>query len=236
MPLVLSRRNEAELLDNPNDVLVDLPGNLRDLRILNRWFGGTSIAFWHVQSLLGKRDNANLLDVATGSADIPASIRQRLARKGIALEVVGLDSSEEVLAEARSHSAASVRLVQGDAEQLPWPDETFDIVTCCLAIHHFETEAAVRVLSEMWRVARVGVIVVDLRRGALALAGTWIVTRTVARNPVTRHDGPLSVWRAFTPAEMAHLVTVAGWRDGTLYRHRLFRQAVVARKVPLRDV
>ena len=62
----------------------------------------------------------------------------------------------------------------------------------------------------MRRVARRGVIVNDLVRGWFGYLGAWLLTRVLSDNPLTRHDGPLSVRRAYTPVEMARLAERAG--------------------------
>ena len=79
-----------------------------------------------------------------------------------------------------------------------------------LVVHHLEPDAVVRLLREMARVARIGVVVNDLVRGRLALAGAWALTRVATRNRYTRHDAPLSVRRAYTRAELDGLVADAG--------------------------
>src|SRR5881227_4356365 len=61
--------------------------------------------------------SATVLDVATGTG---AVARELLAQKGCT--VVGLDQSPEMLAEARRRLPAGVRLIQGSAEKLPFPD------------------------------------------------------------------------------------------------------------------
>ena len=65
-------------------------------------------------------------------------------------------------------------------------------------------------LGEMRRVARRGVVVNDLVRGWLGYAGAWLLSRAVTRNPLTRHDAPLSARRAYTRAEMVALAARAG--------------------------
>jgi hypothetical protein len=64
----------------------------------------------------------------------------------------------------------------------------------------------------MRRVARLGVVVNDLARGRVPLALAWLTLHAVTRNPYTLHDGPLSVRRAYTPAEATSLAEGAGLR------------------------
>jgi SAM-dependent methyltransferase len=206
-----------------------LPENLRDIRRLNRWTGGTALAVKTIVPLL-EAPECSLLDVATGSGDIPLAVAADAARRGISLRVTGLDRSGEILREAHRVSGGWLSLVEGDARKLSFPDEAFDVVSLCLALHHFDAEDAVNVLREMWRVARQGLVVVDLRRNALALAGVWVLTRTIARNRLTQHDGPLSVRRAYVPSEVRELALHAGIPDPVVGVHGPARLTLVARK------
>ena len=129
-----------------------------------------------------------------------------------------------------------MRLARADGRELPWTDGAFEIVSCCLALHHFPPVEAARVLREMWRVASGGIVVTDLTRSYPAYVGTWLATRTVASNVLTRHDGPLSVLRAYTPQEMRELAAAARDRAGDRSRvsivpsstHRMEGRAAVA--------
>lgn len=231
---VPQRRDCREWLDDPASLpSVDLSKNLQDIRRLNRWLGETSIVLRYLQRLLGSPP-ATLLDVATGSGDIPLHAFIWATASNLDLTVTGLDSSQEVLNEARARCGGAVRLVTGDARQLPFEENTFDIVTSSLALHHFDPDDAVLALSEMWRVARGAVLVVDLVRSYPAYAGTWLATRIVARNRITRHDGPLSVLRSYTPTESLDLARAAGLVNPLVTAHVPFRQALVAIKQPAR--
>lgn len=224
-----SRDSRPELLDRPESVRNDLPENLRDIRRLNRLTGGTALAAKSILPLLHRPDSS-LLDVATGSGDIPLAVRARAVRHGISVHPTGLDRSGEVLCEARRVGGELLTLVEGDARKLPFDDAAFDVVSLCLALHHFDPEDAVVVLQEMWRVASRGLVVVDLRRGALALLGAWFLTRTVARNRLTQHDGPLSVRRAYTPSEVLALALDAGIPDPVVTARGPARLTLIARK------
>ena len=95
----------------------------------------------------GPRDT--VLDVATGTG---AVARELLARKRCT--VVGLDQSPEMLAEARRRLPASVTLLEGRAEALPFPDGAFDALTFTYLLRYVDDPAAV--LRELARVVRPG--------------------------------------------------------------------------------
>lgn len=182
-------------------------------------------------ALLRGSDRARVLDIATGSADIPRALQRWGAANGVTLDIVAADVSPEILAEARRWvSNTGIRLVRADARTLPWPDGSFDLVCCCLALHHFPPAEARRVLHEMWRVSARFVLVTDLSRGYAAYLGTWLATHVLAANPLTRHDGPLSVLRAYTRSELQALAEAAGLERVTVRPAQPFRQVLIARK------
>ena len=96
---------------------------------------------------VGPRDT--VLDVATGTG---AVARDLVARTGCT--VVGLDQSPEMLAEAQRRLPASVTLVEGRAEQLPFPDAAFDALTFTYLLRYVDDPAAT--LRELARVVRPG--------------------------------------------------------------------------------
>jgi SAM-dependent methyltransferase len=207
----------AELLDGPLDDSAALAANLRDLARLNRASGGIGLSRRAIAALrasdgVGK---TTLLDVGTGGADIPIALLARAARERRALAVTATDSRAEVLAAAREARPAIDRIAGltleiADGRGLPYPDGAFDVAHASLVIHHLEPDDAVAFLRELRRVARAGIVVNDLVRGRLAWVGTWLAVHTLATGRYTRHDGPLSVRRAYSRAEMLGLFEVAG--------------------------
>lgn len=212
MRLPLSRRSaELELLDLGVLPPAELATNLDDLARLNRLPGGAAASTDAVALLLDGA-GGRVLDVGTGRADIPL----RLAARG--WSVVALDSDPEVLAIARRAAAAdpAVEMVAGDGRSLPFPDAAFDVAHCSLLIHHLDRGEAVALLREMRRVARRGVVVNDLRRGWVPLLATAVAVAVLGRCRATRHDGLLSVRRAYTVDELDDLLDEAGLQ----VRHR----------------
>lgn len=210
----------------------ELDANLRDIRRVNRMLGGVSTILRHLPALLdrGPSDQSiSILDLATGSADIPLAIVDWARRNGRLIEVVASDYSEEMLAIARRHlaDASGITLARYDARAVPLPDRQFDIVLCSLSLHHFEPEDAVLVLKEMDRLARRGFIVNDLRRSLIGFVAAWLAAQATTRNRLTRNDAPLSVRRAYTPDELAGLLRRAGIEDAAITTHPWFRMAAV---------
>jgi ubiquinone/menaquinone biosynthesis C-methylase UbiE len=226
----------SELLDGPLDDPAVLRGNLRDLARINRWFGGAACSRRALDRLLGRRTVPHtLLDVGTGAADIPLALIADGARRGRALRVTGVDSRPEVIEAATALDPAlkttdELELSVSDGRSLPWPDGAFDVVHCSLLVHHLEPRDAIAFLREAARVARLGVVVNDLVRARRHLVAARVVLPLITRNRYTRHDGPMSVQRAYTRVELRALLAAADLRPvaeaGAIFGHRVAIAAV----------
>jgi SAM-dependent methyltransferase len=215
------------LVDHPEHLdgaLADratLDGNLRDLARINRVFGGARLSIDALRRLVGGAapgghvEVLEILDVGTGAADIPLALR-RAAGPWTHVRVTATDPRPEILAAAARISPElverGVTLAEADGRSLPFPDGAFDVAHASLVLHHLSREDAVAFLSELRRVARLGVVVNDLARSRQSWLGAWLVLHAMTRNPWTLHDGVLSVRRAWTLAEARALAAEAGLR------------------------
>jgi 2-polyprenyl-3-methyl-5-hydroxy-6-metoxy-1,4-benzoquinol methylase len=215
------RARGVEILDSPDVDPKIVTRSLADVARANALFGGTSSALHEVRGALQEvpRD-ATLLDVGTGLGDIPWRAREEARRTGVDLTTIGLDSAIELATASRSSVDFSVC---ADALRLPFRDNSIDIVMCSQVLHHFAGREAAALLHEMDRVARIRVIVSDLRRSWIAAAGLWLLSFPLRFHAVSRHDGVVSVMRGFTPEELADTVHEAIARRPVAHRRRVFR-------------
>ena len=210
-----------EILDDPDVDPELVTRSLADVARSNSLFGGLSSAIDELKSALKEVPRqATLLDVGTGLGDIPCRAREVARESGIELTTVGLDSAIEL---ARANRAALTLSVCGDALRLPFADHSVDIVMCSQVLHHFEGADGLKLLREMNRVARVRVIVSDIRRSWIAAAGLWLASFPLRFHAVSRHDGVVSVMRGFTPEELVDTVRQAVERRPVVHRRWGFR-------------
>jgi 2-polyprenyl-3-methyl-5-hydroxy-6-metoxy-1,4-benzoquinol methylase len=143
-----------------------------------------------------------ILDVATGAGDIPIGIARWSRARGIDCEVAGCDVSARAVRYARQRSlkeGTPIRFFQSDV--ISDPPEGWDVVTCCLFLHHLQVGEVETLLCNLKGSAQL-LVVSDLLRSALGLGAAIAGTRLLTRSPVARLDGPRSVRAAFTLAEM----------------------------------
>jgi len=213
--------NAPELLDGPLDAEL-LAGNLRDLARVNRWLGGAALSRNAIAPFAVASSAPTVLDVGTGAGDIPRFLAARAK-----VIVTAIDIRPEIVSKATANlrgSAVIVRLGRLDDE----PDRSHDVVHASMVLHHIEPGEAGDFLREAARVAREAVVINDLDRGWRWFLGAWLIARIATRNPYTRHDGPLSVRRAYTADEVVAMACRAGLRPVARYHSRPgYRYALV---------
>ena len=220
-----------ELLDEPSHDPAELEESLRDVAAVNRWLGGTRALLRHVGPLLAPDRPTTLLDAGTGSADLPRAIVHWARRHRRAVLITATDLHPQTLEIARRQSRGfpEISFALADVRALPYADRAFDVTLLSLTLHHLDPDDIVTALRELARTARRALIVGELERRRAAYFGARLLAATVwRRNRLTRHDGPVSVLRAFTPAELLDFARRAGLREPRVHRHPLFRLVLVA--------
>jgi SAM-dependent methyltransferase len=189
---------------------------LADLHLLNAWFGGYALTLSRIRRVAARLPRQRALvvvDVGGGRGDLAVLVARWARRAGRRVRVLVCDTDAATLALARRRTAAwpEVTLVQADATALPLRAGAADVVVAALTLHHLDRPAAAACLAQMRATAPLA-IVNDLLRTRTALALVWLVTRLLRLHPVSRHDGPLSVRRAYSAGEVARLAEKAGVR------------------------
>jgi ubiquinone/menaquinone biosynthesis C-methylase UbiE len=226
----------VELMDLPGTDMGERDHALRDLARFNRLFGGTRVILAHLAPLLSPPRTVpapiRILDVATGYGDIPRAIAQWARQLGLPVEIEALDHQGGIaeLAARASADFPEIRVHAGDALNLSYPDESFDVVFASQVLHHMEGEDQGRLLSGLYRVARRAALVSDLLRGRWPFVVTWAGVHLFSRSRLIRHDGPLSIRRGFLAEELMAMAREAGWRRARVARHIFFRLVLVGRK------
>jgi ubiquinone/menaquinone biosynthesis C-methylase UbiE len=226
------RSDELEHLDKGDYTPEEYEGCIVELQLVNEYLGDARALS---RSLFPQIERAGLrsfsvLDVGAGSGEllrVAAEWANRTARRA---RLVGLElnarSALAILKESKEYP--SISAVRGDALRLPFKDREFDYAICSLFTHHFADEGVVRVLSELKRVARRGMIVIDLHRHPLAYFLYTTVGQLVLHNRLIREDGALSILRSFSPAELRRLGERAGLSHISVRRRFPFRLVLSA--------
>jgi len=220
----LKRFSTAELLDSDAGTPQEIADSLRDLRGFNHRFGGISTTLEMIEKAARRipGDRFSLLEVAAGSGYVAQTVRERLQANGITLNVTLLDR-------AKSHLGNGTAALVANALALPFPDSSFDLVSCNLFVHHLSPDECYIFFREALRVCRKAVLVNDLIRDFIHLILVY-AARPFYRSRITKHDAPASVRQAYTQAEMRAMLRHSGASQVEIDSHFLFRMGAIAWK------
>jgi ubiquinone/menaquinone biosynthesis C-methylase UbiE len=214
-----SRRRVAEWMDASDADPVALRRSLAFIRRINSLLGYTRSTLAHLKRFSRhwkSGEHIRILDVATGSADIPRTALEWGNARGLDLKITGIDLHPRTL-QIAAENPIGLCFVRADARCLPFADGSFDYAMAAMFLHHLSNEEVVQVLREMNRVAARGVIISDLLRNRRAYA--WITLFTLFSIPMVKHDARASVAHAFNKKEILDLCAAAGLDYVAYHKH-----------------
>lgn len=169
----------------------------------------------------------SVLDVGFGEGDMLRRIARWGQRRGLCLDLSGvdLDPSSTAAAEAATPAAMGIRYGTGNLFDMP-PGRS-DVVISSLFTHHLTDDQVVAFLRWMEARAGRGWFVNDLHRHPLAYYGFRALSAAAGWHPMVRHDGPISVARSFQRRDWDTLLARAGLAGvATVRWHMPFRYCV----------
>ena len=230
--LRVSPRDLPELMDGDCSY-EDFRGCLRSLEQINRWLLGYRPTLAWLKRLPpglrdhGLRDPVHIVDVGSGGGDLLRRIAGWARRRGIALELTGIDLNPYAARAAAESTPKELGIAWVTGNALEYrPGKRVDIVVSSLTAHHLEDEEIVALLRWMEATAQVGWFINDLERSEWSSRMFGWVERIVGWHRFVRHDAPVSFRRAFREEDWERLlaaaelprqaVTVEHWRPGRL--------------------
>lgn len=206
----MQRVLEGEIMDEGNVSEADMRAALRFIRGVNRRLGGAAALIRHLQTWSvswPKGRPITLLDLGTGSADIPMAVRRWSQAHGHDVRITATDIHPLTLALAREHVGDTPGIEVRELDALSMRDtlgaRSFDYVHAGMFLHHLSEIQILTVLAGMERVAARGVVWNDLVRSRLNLA--FITLLTIGQPEIIKHDARASVRAGFDRREVMDL-------------------------------
>jgi 2-polyprenyl-3-methyl-5-hydroxy-6-metoxy-1,4-benzoquinol methylase len=203
----LERSERTEMMDDQSLSQQEMEAVLRYLDRVNRWFGGHSLVLKRLQTWsekLPKNRRLSILDVGTGSGDLPLAISRWAEKKGRRVRVVGLEKSPDwsFVAKRRCAHDTSIEIQTGDVFDV---NDRFDFVVSSLVLHHIGPTQQMDFLRHCDRLSAQGIFISDLERSWSNLVAVK-ASSFLWGNHVVRYDAPLSVRRSLTLGEAESLI------------------------------
>lgn len=210
--------------------------NLDELETINTWLGGYQPVLNGLARLRNQFPQGRPLrvaDLGSGGGDTLRHVARWARKKGIAVELTGIDANPFMLeyAAAKSQEYPEISYQKFDIFSPEFQRQPYDVVMSSLFCHHFTDEELVAMLRQWQQQAQVAVIINDLHRHWLAYHSIKWLTRLLGGSYLVQHDAPMSVARAFRRADWEALLARAGIMRYELRWHWAFRWQLIIKHV-----
>jgi SAM-dependent methyltransferase len=218
---------EPEFLDRPQPVTPEFESALRNLESINRRFGSHRLIRKFLAAWLNPGRSYRVLDLCTGGGDIPRMLMEWARAANVTLRIDAVDAHPSALEIARNLSTGypDIHFLRGNALTFD-ADDTYDLVLCSLALHHFSDEDAAKLLLRCRQLSHRFVLVADLERSLLTSFSVRVLSTFFYPDPQIRSDAIISARRAFSFRELHALAELAGWQGFGHQRYLAARQAI----------
>jgi ubiquinone/menaquinone biosynthesis C-methylase UbiE len=234
MTKLATRSVDLELMDDLQCKGQVVDQSLYELDVINKWLGGNQVTIDSISSLLDSTDKQRPLviaDIGCGSGDMVTRIARWGSQTGRQLKVVGIDANPNIIDYARkkSYGLDNISFEVMNVLEDTFASNRFDIVVATLFMHHFTNDQLIRLFRLLNDQTRIGFVVNDIHRHALAFHSIRLLTALFSRSPMVKHDGPLSVQRAFTRSDLKSILSNAGIKNYTLQWRWAFRWQLIVK-------
>ncbi len=206
------RSYQQELLDyGPSHYQVDEYHRcLEQLNKIGIWLGGNSASSKALNTL--KTPPESILDVGCGGGFFTLRMAQQFPHAkvvGIDVNPLAIEFANKQLAKMDKPPPNVSFTLKTHPELIELP-KSYDVIIATLVCHHLPDDILIDFLRRASIVARQKIIINDLQRHVAAYTLFKLISPLCFRNRLVRHDGPLSIKRAFTKKEWLHYLAHAG--------------------------
>lgn len=219
-------------MDDPEIPAALLHKNLGELDLLNRYLGGHAISLAGIKQLMTDRNKVyHIADLGCGSGDVLKYIARWARKNQFQVKLTGVDNNPQAIKylQANSKDYPEISGVAADYTYFIETATQVDIVHCALFCHHLEDKALEALFQHLKVHAHTGFVINDLQRNPLAYYSVWLLTRLFNGSALSKHDGPVSVLRAFRRNEIELLLQKAGFLNFSIRWKWIFRYLVVVK-------
>ena len=229
------RSGEKELMD---DLTLDdaaLTRNLQELEAVNHWLGARTTLIRALDEVC-RRDprlldgrTVTIADLGCGGGDLLRAVHDWAGAKPLTVELIGIDANPFMVRHAaeRSRAFSEIRFETANVLSDAFKTMRFDIACLNTFCHHLSDADLIRLLKQLETQTSTAIIVNDLHRHWIAYWSIKWISRLLDFSYLARHDGPLSVLRAFRKRELIGLIELANFDRYRIRWRWAFRWEVI---------
>lgn len=201
------RSDEPEIMDNfemEGEILRDA---LDKIAKINHLLGGNQLTLQGVKELIGKVPKTaefTIVDVGCGNGDMLRIIADYGLKQKYNFRLIGIDANNFTISHATqlSENYSNISYRCADIFSQQFEELKYDIVLCTLTLHHFKDDEIIRLLTVFNTNSRIGIVINDLHRSALAYRLFQGLCFAFRLNTMTKEDGLVSILRGFKKEEL----------------------------------
>ncbi len=201
------RTNEVEIMDNFALEGETLRVALDKISKINQLLGGNHLTLQGVKKILAKVSDSKkitIVDVGCGNGDMLRKLADYGNANNLNFELIGIDANNYSInyAEQLSSTYKNISYRCENIFDKAFNELEYDIVLCTLTLHHFKNDEIVKLITIFNKNARLGVVINDLQRSALAYRLFQALCFLFQLEEMSRNDGLISILRGFKKAEL----------------------------------
>lgn len=230
-----TRTNDPEIMDD-----FDMKGDvlkraLDKIAQINSVLGGNKLTLDGVVKLLEKVKHPGLItivDVGCGNGDMLRKLADFGIQNNLNLKLIGIDANEFTVNYAidLSKNYSNISYKCENIFDKYFSEFKYDIVLCTLTLHHFNTIEIKKILSLFELNSKLGFVVNDLHRSAIAYRLFQIICLVFRMNEMTRKDGLTSILRGFKKKELIAFSENLRFKKYTIHWKWAFRYQWIVEK------
>lgn len=208
-PKTTYRTDQSEIMDDFSLEGEMLRDALDKIAKINQLLGGNKITLQGLDYFIGKltdQKKITICDLGCGNGDMLRAIADYGLHRKLDFQLIGIDANAFTINHARNLSEGYPN-IQYRCENIfddHFQKAKFDIVLCTLTLHHFKDDEILGLLQKIYVQARIGIIINDLQRSAVAYKLFEGLCYIFKLNKMSREDGLTSILRGFKKAELQH--------------------------------
>lgn len=224
------RSQKKEKIDDLRLFDKDLPKNLKEMEILNKFFGSKTALIDALEKVFTKykkilyAKKVLIADLGCGIGDLLEYTKAWADKKDIQCELIGIDANPNVIDYAKNKSVQYKCINILSKELLAF---NFDIVFLNNVCHHFTDKELVFLLKNLYQKTKLAIIFNDLERSSVAYYLSKCLFTLFNFSRLAKHDGPLSVLRSFRKKDLIGLCTQANIEHYQIQKKFIFRWQMI---------
>ncbi len=201
------RTADPEIMDDFSLEGEHLTDALDKIAKINQFLGGNALTLNGVKKLIVKIPKTQLItivDLGCGNGDMLRTLADYAARNQRRFKLVGIDANQFTVNYAINSSIKypNIEYLSEDIFETNFENINFDIALCTLTLHHFKDNDIIRIIENLERNARIGIVVNDLHRSKIAYRLFQMIAMVFNLNEMSRKDGLTSILRGFKKEEL----------------------------------